>query len=186
MTFILLCCLYMLTIINNAATNIHVLLLYGHTFSILLGSLCFTCPLRTYLPLSLLHKLKLAKPQLSFAWGGSSCYTCLFLLKLGLFHSHLGEISKLERWEKAFRSKDAQTNEKSQGDETLGSTARNNSPVPYQRLNHKFPMTVKKFLQCNNKKTNNPNNNGQSIWKDISSKKIHKWLLGTWKDTQLH
>lgn len=34
--------------------------------------------------------------------------------------------------------------------------------------------------------TNNPNKNKQNNWADASSKKIHKWLMGTWKDAQPH
>lgn len=42
------------------------------------------------------------------------------------------------------------------------------------------------LLKLNNQKWNNPIKNGQSTLIDISSKKIDRWPLSTWKDAHCH
>lgn len=51
----------------------------------------------------------------------------------------------------------------------------------FLQVNHEFKV----ILRLKNKKTKSLNKNGQKIWTDRSSKKIHRRQMSTWKVAQI-
>ena len=48
-----------------------------------------------------------------------------------------------------------------------------------------FAKIYKEFLKLNNKKQPSLKN-GQKVWTDTSSKKIHRWQMSVWEDAHHH
>ena len=44
----------------------------------------------------------------------------------------------------------------------------------------------KEYLKLNSKKMNKPIKDEQKIWIDVSAKKIYRWRLSMWRETQHH